>query len=142
MLREALRYYSPAPLYFRNTAKDRSVALASRTLPANTLLFISNWFLHRDPAHWTDADRFHPARWEGGGAERDPYGSGWFFPFGRGPRTCVGQPFALFAMKLTLAVLVGETRLDLELALPYRQDFFFGVMTPGGLRVRFLPLAA
>ncbi len=80
-----------------------------------------------------------PAGGRTAGRSRDPMGSGWFFPFGRGPRTCLGQPFALFAMKLTLAVLVAETRLELDLSLPYRQDFFFGVMTPGGLKGRFLP---
>lgn len=139
VVREALRYYSPVPVYFRNVVKDRSVQLAGRTVPPNTLLFISNWFLHRDPAHWKDPDQFDPGRWEAGGVERDPLGSGWFFPFGRGPRTCVGQEFALFSMKLALAVLLTESRLELDLSLPYRQDFFFGVMTPKGLKGRFLP---
>ena len=109
-------------------------------MPPNTLLFISNWFLHHDPSHWNEPERFDPSRWENGGAERDPYGSGWFFPFGRGPRTCVGQPFALFAMKLTLAEILTDSRLDLDLSLPYQQDFFFGVMTPKGIEGRFRPV--
>ncbi|HBI44322.1 MAG TPA: cytochrome P450 [Planctomycetales bacterium] len=142
VLREALRVYSPAPLYFRNSAKDRSVSLGGQTLPPNTLLFISNWFLHHDPAHWNDPDRFDPSRWENGGAEQNPFGSGWYFPFGRGPRTCVGQPFAMMAMKLTLAEILTNSRLELDRTLPYRQDFFFGVMTPKGLKGSFRPVGS
>ena len=141
VLRESLRVYSPAPLYFRNSAKDRSVSLGGQMLPPNTLLFISNWFLHRDPSHWNDPERFDPSRWVNGGVERDPFGSGWFFPFGRGPRACLGQPFAMLAMKLTLAEILIDSRLDLDLSLPYQQAFFFGVMTPKGLRGSFRPLS-
>jgi cytochrome P450 len=140
VLREVLRVYSPVPLYFRNSANNRSVSLGGHTISPNTLLSISNTFLHHDPAHWSDPERFDPGRWENGGAERDPFGSGWYFPFGRGPRTCLGQPFALFAMKLTIAELLMNSRLELDLSQPYRQDFFFGVMTPKGLKGRFLPV--
>ncbi len=139
VLREALRIYSPMPMYFRNSVKDRSVSLGGRELPPNTLVIISNRYLHHDPAHWSDPERFDPGRWENGGADRDPLGSGWYFPFGRGPRTCVGQPFALFAMKLMLAELLLNAQLDLDSSLPYQQDFFFGVMAPKGLKGYFRP---
>ncbi len=140
VLREALRFYSPAPMYFRNSAKNRSVTLAGQTIPPNTFLFISNWFLHHDPSHWNEPERFNPDRWENGGTERDPFGSDWFFPFGRGPRTCVGQPFALFAMKLTLAVLLSNSRLELDLSQSFQPKFFFGVMMLKDLKGRFMPV--
>jgi cytochrome P450 len=141
VLRETLRLYPPMPLIYRNSAKDRSVVLGGQTLPPNTLLFISNWFLQHDPAHWNDPDRFDPGRWENGGAEQNPFGSGWYFPFGRGPRTCGGQPFAMLAMKLTLAEILIDSRLELDRSLPYRQDYFFGVTTPKGLKGSFRPVS-
>ena len=61
-LREALRVSGPVPMYFRNVSRENSVQLGGHTLPPNTLLFITNWLLHRDPEHWPDADRFLPAR--------------------------------------------------------------------------------
>ncbi len=140
VLREALRLYPPMPLFYRNSARNRSVSLGGHTLPPNTLLFISNEFLHHDPAHWNDPDRFDPSRWETGGAEQNPFGSGWYFPFGRGPCTCVGQPFAMLAMKLTLTEILSDSRLELDRALPCRQDFSFGVATPKELKGSFRPV--
>jgi cytochrome P450 len=142
VLREALRLYSPTPLLFRNSAKDRSASLGEHTLPPNTLLLISNWFLHHDPAHWDDPERFDLCRWESGGAERDPLGSGWYFPFGRGPGTCMGQPFALFAMKLTLSEILTHSQLELESSPTCQLDYFFGAATPKGLKGRFRPVLA
>ena len=142
VLRETMRLYSPKPLLFRNSAKEWSVSLGGHTLPPNTLLLISNWFLHHDPAHWTDPQRFDPSRWENGGTERDPLGSGWYFPFGRGPGTCMGQPFALFAMKLTLAEILTHSRLELESSPTCQLDYFFGSATPKGLKGRFQPALA
>lgn len=134
VLREALRFYTPVPLYFRNTAPDRTVELGGTALPPDTMLMISSWLIHKDKERWGDPDAFRPARWLEGGAARDPFGSDWFFPFGRGPRTCVGQSFALLYMKLALATLATRTEVDGSGA--YAQSYFFGVMMPAGLRAR------
>jgi len=139
-LREAMRYYPAVPLYFRNSAKDRAVKLGQHLLPPDTLLFISNWYLHKYSPHWRDSDAFAPARWADGVAEANPYGSGYFFPFGRGPRACVGSAFALFVMRLVVATLFRESEPDMDPEQAYQQSFFFGVMMPKGLTARFLGL--
>jgi cytochrome P450 len=139
VLREAMRYYPPVPLYFRNVVPDRAIDFAGHTIPADTLLFVTNWFLHRESSHWQNPEQFDPRRWQAGGTTRDPLGSGYFFPFGRGPRTCLGLPFASFFMKLALTTLAAESSVDLDRSIPYVQDFFFGVMMPRGLKGSFRP---
>jgi cytochrome P450 len=136
VLREALRYYCPVPMYSRNTLKTKTVSFAGKDLPPNTSMFITNWLLHRSPEHWVDADRFLPDRWANDGVARDPLGSGYFFPFGRGPRMCVGLPFAMFYMKLALAALLTRSRVSLDPTQPYVQKMHFGVMSPQDLQAR------
>jgi cytochrome P450 len=139
-IREAMRYYPAVPIYFRNSARDREVALGPHTLRRNTQLFISNWYLHKFAPHWREPERFDPARWDNGVAEANPYGSGHFFPFGRGPRACIGAAFGQFVHRLVLATLYRESEPEVDAARPYRQSFFFGVMMPKGLTARFRPL--
>jgi cytochrome P450 len=134
-IRETMRFFPAVSLYFRNSAKDREVKLGGHTLPPDTPLFISNWYLHKFSPYWQEPETFAPSRWDNGVAEMNPYGSGYFFPFGRGPRTCIGSQFALLAIRLVLATLYRETELSVE--GEYRQSFFFGVMMPEGLSARF-----
>jgi cytochrome P450 len=133
-----MRLQAPVPLFFRNASKNRPVILGGKKLPANTQIFITNWLLHRDPKHWTDPERYVPDRWLNGGVTRDPLGSGFFFPFGRGPRTCVGQEFAMFYMKLALAVMLTRRKLVLDQQQAYQTEYFFAVQHPKNLKARFL----
>jgi cytochrome P450 len=139
-IREAMRYYPAVPIYFRNSASDREVPLGPLTLPRNTLLFISNWYLQKYASHWSEPEAFKPARWGNRGAEANPYGSDYFFPFGRGPRACIGAAFGQLIHRLVLATLYRESEPEVDTTLPYTQSFYFGVMMPKGLRASFRPL--
>jgi cytochrome P450 len=136
-IREAMRYYPAVPIYFRSSARDREVKLGPHTLLPNTQVFISNWYLHKFAPHWREPERFDPARWDNGVAEANPYGSGYFFPFGRGPRACIGAAFGQLVHRLVLAVLYRESEPQVDVTRPYAQSFFFGVMMPKGLTARF-----
>jgi cytochrome P450 len=136
VVREAMRYYPAVPIYFRNSSKTETVRLGQHVLPPDTQIFISNWWLHKSSPHWSEPDKFLPARWANGVAEQNPVGSGYFFPFGRGPRACIGQPFALFYIKLALATILRESHVEIDPQQPYQQSFFFGVMMPKGLMAR------
>jgi cytochrome P450 len=136
-LRESLRYYGPVPMYSRKSLKNEKIAFAGTELPKDTSIYITNWFLHKDPARWKEPEKYHPDRWADGGVERDPIGSGWFFPFGRGPRECVGRPFALFYMKLALATIYAKTKVELDPAQDYDLQMYFGVISPQNLLARF-----
>ena len=137
VVREAMRFYPAVPLYFRNSSRERPVQLGEHTIPPDTLLFISNWFLHKHSPHWDDAHEFRPSRWDQGVAESHPIGSDFFFPFGRGPRMCIGAPFAQMFIRLALATILLDSEVELDPNQDYVQNFFFGVMMPKGLQATF-----
>lgn len=59
--------------------------------------------MHRDPRYFEEPDRFRPERWLGGLADRLPAGA--YFPFGDGPRRCIGQGFALLEASLVIGTI-------------------------------------
>jgi cytochrome P450 len=65
---------------------------------------VPQWALHRDGRHFEAPRSFRPERW----LERKPAGTPAFFPFGVGPRACIGRTFALVEAKLVLATLARE----------------------------------
>ena len=67
----------------------------------------------------------------------NPVGSGFFFPFGRGPRMCIGHQFAVFFIKQTLAEIVRRCDVVFPSGQNLQQSFFFGVMIPQGLSAGF-----
>ena len=137
---EALRILPAVRVMTRTPSKDAQ--LAGVTLPAGSMIMISNQHLHRDPAHWPDPDTFKPERWLDGGTTRDPLGSGHFFPFGRGPRACVGADFAMTYLKTALATMASRVKVHLDSTEPFEEGFFFGVVLPKGVTGRLVERAA
>ena len=133
-LREALRLHPPVPLYFRNTNPRLQVDVGGHLVPPNTMLFISNWYLQRYSQHWDLPMEYMPQRWTDGGTQRNPLGSDYFFPFGRGPRTCIGQAFGMFFMKIAIAELLRAETLTLDPQWSLQSDYFFAVQHPKGLK--------
>jgi cytochrome P450 len=112
VLDETLRLYPPAWLVTRRSlAPD---VLAGVDVPADALIIVSPWLVHRDPAAWPDPERFDPSRFVGedGLRRRDLVASPAYLPFGAGPRLCIGRDMALLEGVLVLASLVA--RVDLE----------------------------
>src|SRR6185295_5632654 len=72
-----------------------------------TDVWISPWILHRDPKHWKDPERFSPERWKGPAPGKFVY-----FPFGGGPRICIGNAFAMMEVVLVIATLVRRFRFE------------------------------
>lgn len=80
-------------------------------IPPKTLLIVSAYAMHRMPEYWDDPERFDPDRFEQQKLRTiDPC---VYFPFGIGPRICVGKSFALQEMKLTLVMIAQRFRLKL-----------------------------
>jgi cytochrome P450 len=112
VLDETLRLYPPAWLITRRAlAPD---VLGGVDVPADALVIISPWLVHRDATAWPDPERFDPSRFldEDGLRRRDVVASSAYLPFGAGPRLCVGRDMALLEGALVLASLVA--RVDLE----------------------------
>lgn len=109
VIQEVLRLYPPTWLTARTPVADD--ALAGSTIPAGVLLLLSPYVTHRHPAVWEapedfDPDRFTPAR----AAIRPTFA---YFPFGGGPRHCVGSAFATTEMQLIVATVAQRYRLAL-----------------------------
>lgn len=96
---EALRLYSPAHSLFREATTD--VNLGGYTIPQGDVLYLPQWVVHRDERWWEDPETFRPERF-GGDADRPSFA---FFPFGAGPRRCIGEEFARAEAKLVVAAL-------------------------------------
>lgn len=104
ILNETLRLYPPAVAVLRQAVKP--VKLGRLSVPARTQLMLPILGTHNDPALWgNDANEFNPGRFSEGIAKaaKHPFA---FLPFGSGPRTCVGQNFALMEAKVVLAMVL------------------------------------
>ena len=110
LLKEALRLYPPAIEFGRETRQACEVA--GYELPAGTNIVVTPWVVQRDPRWFDEPDRFWPERWSDGLAQRLPRFA--YFPFGGGPRLCIGQSFALMEAALVLATVAQRYRLVLD----------------------------
>ncbi|KAK8469371.1 hypothetical protein PHAVU_005G063400 [Phaseolus vulgaris] len=104
ILYEVLRLYPPVVYFSRGTKND--VKLGDLSLPAGLQVSIPILLIHQDPDIWgDDATEFKPERFAEGVAKATK-GQVSFFPFGWGPRVCIGQNFALLEAKLVLSLLL------------------------------------
>jgi cytochrome P450 len=105
---EALRLYPPAPGVLRETIGADTID--GRPVPAKALVMPLAYLTHRDPEWWDEPEKFRPERFlPGAGAGRPKFA---YFPFGGGPRVCIGNTFALTEGPLVLAALAQRFRLE------------------------------
>lgn len=135
---ESLRVLPPVPIYARRSNPTREVSLGGQVLPPDTNILLTCWPLHRSARHWKDPERFEPSRWQGTTLEQNPLGSGYYFPFGRGRRSCAGSRIGLLNIQLILAALLVTCRPEVGAGQPYVGRFFHGTMLPKGMSARFL----
>ena len=105
---ESMRLYPPAYALGRESLQDG--AIGSYRFPAGTTVFASPWVMHRDPRYFDRPGEFDPGRWMDGLARRLPRFA--YFPFGGGPRLCIGSTFAMMEATLILAALVRRFHLE------------------------------
>lgn len=107
VLKESLRLYPPVWASSREAlAAD---TLGDVELAPGALILVSMWALHRAPQHFPEAERFLPERWRDGLSSRLPRCA--YFPFGGGPRMCIGGGFAMTELRLALAALLRRHRI-------------------------------
>ncbi|NEU56318.1 cytochrome P450 [Halorussus sp. MSC15.2] len=104
VLKETLRLYPPAYVIFREPTED--VRVGPYRVREGTNLTLPVFEIHRDERFYDDPDEFRPERW------RDDFESELpeyaYFPFGGGPRHCIGMRFATTELKLVLATMARE----------------------------------
>jgi cytochrome P450 len=130
---ETLRLYPSAWAWTkRSLGEDR---LGEVQIKKGEILFVSPYLVHRDPSLWTDPDRFNPDRWT---SELRDQNKGAYFPFGLGPRTCVGKHFALLEAKLIVIRILQGFDFDFigEHALEPHFQITLGLKIPLQVRIR------
>jgi cytochrome P450 len=116
VVREGMRLYPPAYVVGRRPMED--IMVGGHFIPANTNMLMSQWIVQRDPRWFNDPLRFNPDRWANGLANRLPKYA--YFPFGGGPRVCIGNAFAMFEATLVLAMIAERFTLELINEKPIR----------------------
>jgi cytochrome P450 len=107
---ETLRLFPPAWMFARQAIADDEVL--GFHIPAGSMLALSPYVTHRDPAFWEQPYRFDPDRFLP--ESKQPGHRFAYFPFGGGPRLCIGRDFALTEATLILAMIAR--RFELRLA--------------------------
>jgi cytochrome P450 len=104
VIHETLRLYPPAWVVGRKTIE--SDLIDKYPLPANSAILISPYAVHRNPAYWENPNEFNPDNFLPEQEKKRPTYA--YFPFGGGPRLCIGNNFALMEMQIILALAVRQ----------------------------------
>ena len=105
-----MRLYPPAYGLGREAIDDCEIG--GYRVPAGTQVFMFQWSTQRDPRFYDRPGQFMPARWTDQFAEQMPRYA--YFPFGGGPRACIGASFAMMEIILVLATIGQRFRLELD----------------------------
>ena len=107
VVKESVRLYPPAWSLARTAAED--FGIGGYLVPAGSNVVMSQWIMHRDPRFFPSPEQFDPGRWFEEHTQRLPRFA--YFPFGGGPRYCVGASFAMMEATLLLAAIAQRFRL-------------------------------
>jgi cytochrome P450 len=109
VITESMRLFPPAWLIGRRAIHEYSIGRYH--VPARSIIVMSQWIVHRDARHYVDPERFDPDRWTPEFKAALPRFA--YFPFGGGPRQCIGESFAWMELVLLVATLAQQWRFAL-----------------------------
>jgi cytochrome P450 len=132
VVQESMRLYPPAWGIAREAARD--VEIGGFSFPKGAEFVMSPFIVHRDPAHFPEPTAFRPARWENDLLRRLPRFT--YFPFGGGPRVCIGNRFAMMEAKLVLATIAQRFRYEPVSDAPLRLQTSVTLRPRDGVRLR------
>ena len=107
VLSESMRLYPPAWALGRESTAPCSIS--GYSVPAGSVVLLSQWVTHRDPRWWPEPLRFDPSRFSPDNRGERPRWA--YFPFGGGSRQCIGESFAWMEAILVLATLAQRWRM-------------------------------
>lgn len=108
VVKESLRLFPPAFLVGREALNDFKIG--GFDIPARSQVLMSPWVIHRDSRFYSEPERFNPDRWTDNFMQQLPRFA--YFPFGGGPRQCIGNSFAQMEVVLVLATITQRFRLQ------------------------------
>ena len=106
---ESMRLYPPA--YGMGRQAVRSTEVAGYPVAPGAIVIMPTWVVHRDARWFEEPEVFRPERWADDRARRLPRYA--YFPFGGGPRQCIGNAFATMEAVLLLATIAQRFRLTM-----------------------------
>ncbi|WP_435359005.1 cytochrome P450 [Haloarchaeobius sp. DFWS5] len=109
VVKESMRLYPPVHAIVREPTED--VEFDGYRIPAGSPISMPQWTVHRDPEYYDDPMAFRPDRWTDAFEKALPRYA--YFPFGGGPRRCIGDRFAMMEARLLLAQILQEYHLEL-----------------------------
>jgi cytochrome P450 len=128
---EAMRLYPPAWIIGRRALQDYQIG--EYLVPARTIIVMSPYVLQRDARYFRDPDRFDPDRWTPEfRAALPPFA---YFPFGGGPRRCIGEAFAWMELALVVATLAQQWRFELVPGHPVAPQPVVTLRTKHGMKM-------
>ena len=108
VLKEAMRLYPSAAAVVRGAVTDTTID--GHRVPAGATALVGIWAIHRDPQLWPGPTRFDPDRFL---PEREQARDRWaWLPFGGGPRSCIGERFAMLEATIGLATLIRRFHVE------------------------------
>jgi cytochrome P450 len=133
IVKEALRLYPPAWSMGRKAISD--VQIGGHIVPKGAQVWMGVWAMQRDPRYFEQPTVFNPDRWNTGGP-REKFA---YFPFGGGPRLCIGQGFSKTEMVLVLATIAQNFKLRFDELTPLELAPNFTLRTKTPLVATVLP---
>ncbi|WSB72183.1 cytochrome P450 [Streptomyces decoyicus] len=132
-LKESMRLYPAAPVVSRRAVE--ATEIGGFRIPSGADVVVAPWVTHRNPDLWEDPERFDPQRFAPEReAERHRYA---WFPFGGGPRACIGQHFSMLESVLALAMVLRAYELDaVDQEVPVAAGITLQATGPARVRLR------
>jgi cytochrome P450 len=132
VLNESLRLYPPAYITARTSIEPFSVG--GYDFGRDTTVLVSQWVTHRDARFFEAPEEFRPERWSNGLAGK--VSAGAYFPFGDGPRRCIGQGFAMLEAALVVATIAQRFQFRLVPGHPVEPEPLVTLRFRHGLRMK------
>jgi cytochrome P450 len=110
VIKEVMRLYPPVWALVRTAKNDCEIG--GYYIPAGATVLMSQWVMHHDPRYYDEPQRFNPDRWLDERAKASPQYA--YFPFGGGPRSCIGAAFASTEASLVLATIAQKFQIRVD----------------------------
>jgi cytochrome P450 len=131
---ESMRLYPPAWAIGRQAIHDCKIG--EYTIPAGSTILMSQYLMHRDKRFFLEPERFNPDRWNNDTRTNLPRFS--YFPFGGGPRACIGEPFAWTEGIIAIATIARRWIMRLESGHPIALKPLATLRPKYGMRMKII----
>jgi cytochrome P450 len=136
VIKETMRLYPTVTDVSREATEDCEIG--GFQVPKGTTLVMSQWVMHHNGRYFTEPEEFNPDRWANDFEKQLPRGV--YFPFGDGPRICIGSSFAMMEAVLLLVTIAQQFDLSLVAEHEIELQPSFTLRPKGGIQVMLEPI--